>query len=132
VTLTFDNKTYQNLLAEFPPKVITTEEEYDFALATAEKLLFNKNRLPEESALLNLFVLLIEKYEQENYPFEPVSPQEMLEHLMDAGGLRQADLVGVLGFKGVVSEILSGKRSISKAQAKVLGEFFHVSPALFI
>jgi len=132
MTLTFDNKSYQNLLTEFQPKVISNEEEYDRALGIAEKLFFNKNRTPEESALLKLFVLLIEQYEQENYPFEPVSPQEMLEHLMDVRGLRQADLVGILGSKGVVSEILNGKRSISKAQAKVLGEFFHVSPALFI
>jgi HTH-type transcriptional regulator / antitoxin HigA len=37
----------------------------------------------------------------------------------------------VFGSQGIVSEVLSGKRSISKAQAKALGEFFKVSPTLF-
>jgi HTH-type transcriptional regulator / antitoxin HigA len=40
--------------------------------------------------------------------------------------------VGIIGSKGVVSEVVNGKRSISKAQAKALGEFFNVSPLLFI
>jgi HTH-type transcriptional regulator/antitoxin HigA len=46
--------------------------------------------------------------------------------------LRQADLVPLVGSRGLVSEIVNGKRAISKAQAKVLGTFFNVSPALFI
>ncbi len=132
MTLTFDKTTYGKLLAETQPKVITTEEEYDVSLRVAEKLIANKNLSLEEEALLELFTRLIEEYEEEHYPMPPVSPQEMLEHLMDARGLRQVDLVGILGSKGVISEIMSGKRSISKAQAKALGEFFHVSPALFI
>jgi HTH-type transcriptional regulator/antitoxin HigA len=51
---------------------------------------------------------------------------------MEVRSLKQVDLVKVIGSKGVVSEILSGKRAISKLQAKELGAFFHVSPALFI
>jgi HTH-type transcriptional regulator / antitoxin HigA len=46
--------------------------------------------------------------------------------------LKQKDLVPVFGSQGVASEVLNGKRSISKAQAKALGDFFHVSPALFL
>jgi HTH-type transcriptional regulator/antitoxin HigA len=60
------------------------------------------------------------------------SPQAVLERLMEAKEIRQADLVGILGSKGVVSEVVNGKRSISKAQAKALGAFFHVSLELFI
>jgi HTH-type transcriptional regulator / antitoxin HigA len=51
---------------------------------------------------------------------------------MEAQGLKQIDLVKVIGSKGGVSEIVNGKRAISKSQAKALGEFFNVSPALFI
>ncbi|MFP4411849.1 helix-turn-helix domain-containing protein, partial [Coleofasciculus sp.] len=47
-------------------------------------------------------------------------------------GTRQADLVGVIGSSGVVSEVVNGKRFISKAQAKALGDYFQISPALFI
>lgn len=81
---------------------------------------------------MKLLVLLIENYEEERYPMPEVSPHEMVQHLMEARGLRRTDLIEVLGSKGVVSEVVRGKRKISKAQAKSLGEFFHVSPALFI
>ena len=57
---------------------------------------------------------------------------EMLRHLMDARGLKQSDLTEVFGSKGVASEVLNGKRGISKAQAKRLAEFFGVSAELFI
>lgn len=42
------------------------------------------------------------------------------------------DLVDIFGSKGIISEVINGKRSISKSQAKALGTFFHVSPALFL
>jgi HTH-type transcriptional regulator/antitoxin HigA len=130
--LTFDRAVYGKLLAELQPKLIESEVEYDLALEVAEKLIANKNRSLEETILLRLFVKLIEEYEEKHYPMPEVPPHEILEHLMDARSLRQVDLVGILGSKGVVSEVVNGKRSISKAQAKALAEFFHVSPALFI
>jgi HTH-type transcriptional regulator / antitoxin HigA len=46
--------------------------------------------------------------------------------------LKQKDLVPLFGSQGIASEVLNGKRSISKSQAKALGDFFHVSPALFL
>jgi HTH-type transcriptional regulator/antitoxin HigA len=47
------------------------------------------------------------------------SPHDILLHLMEARELRQAELIGILGSKGVVSEVVNGKRSISKAQANL-------------
>lgn len=40
-------------------------------------------------------------------------------------------LVLIFGSQGIASEVLNGKREISQAMAKVLGEFFNTSPALF-
>lgn len=132
MTLTFDQTTYRNLLAEVAPKFIETEEEYDRALKIAERLIFAKETTPEEDALFKLLVLLIETYETKHYPFEKPTPHEILQHLIESSGIRQADLVGVIGTSGVVSEVVNGKRSISKAQAKALGDYFKVSPSLFI
>ena len=58
--------------------------------------------------------------------------EKSLLHLMEARGLKQADLIGVIGSSGVVSEVINGKREISKAQAKALGDLFHVDAGLFI
>ncbi|MEM9540214.1 MAG: transcriptional regulator [Cyanobacteria bacterium P01_E01_bin.42] len=132
MTLTFNPKTYHDLLISVTPKEIATEEEYDRLLSAAEKLIFSKHRSTEQKELLKLLTILIEKYEAENYPMEESSPHEVLQYLMEASGTRQADLVGVIGSSGVVSEIVNGKRSISKAQAKALGDRFCVSPSLFI
>lgn len=132
MTLTFNKTAYSNLLSQYIPQVIETEEEYDRALAIAEKLTFAKNRTLEEKALHKLVVTLIEAYETENYPMEESTPHEILQHLMESSNSKQADLVGVIGSSGVVSEVVNGKRSISKAQAKALGDYFKVSSSLFI
>jgi HTH-type transcriptional regulator / antitoxin HigA len=51
---------------------------------------------------------------------------------MEARKLTQKDLWKVFGSKGITSEVFHGKRSISKAQARKLAEFFHVNVELFI
>lgn len=130
--LTFERATYSNLLAEIAPKDLETEEEYDRLLAIAERLTFAKNLTPEEATLYKLLVTLIEVYETENYPIDKSEPHEILQHIMESSGTRQADLVGIIGSSGVVSEVVNGKRAISKAQAKALGDYFKISPSLFV
>jgi HTH-type transcriptional regulator/antitoxin HigA len=51
---------------------------------------------------------------------------------MSVRQLKQKDIVEVFGSKGITSEVINGKRSISKNQAKALGDFFHVSYTLFL
>ena len=51
---------------------------------------------------------------------------------MDSSSIKQADLVGVIGSSEVVSEVVNGKRAMSKTQAKALGDYFKVSSSLFI
>jgi len=131
MTRNLDKEIYANLLAQYQPKIIETEEENEAALSLAEEL-EHRDRTPEEDALLELLVTLIEKFEDEHYQLGGSTPQSILLHLMEARDLKQEDLIGVIGSRGVVSEVVNGKRGISKAQAKTLGEFFHVSPELFI
>jgi HTH-type transcriptional regulator / antitoxin HigA len=132
MTLTLDRDNYPQLLAEFVPQAIDSEAEYDRALAIAERLTFKQDKTAAEIKLLKPIVVLIEDYETEHYPMANVTPHELLQHLMESNNTRQADLVGLIGSRGVVSEVVNGKRGISKAQAKALGEFFDVSPGLFI
>jgi HTH-type transcriptional regulator / antitoxin HigA len=108
-----------------------TLAENEAAILLAESL-EHRQRNPEEEALLELLVILIEKFEETSYPLPNIEPNKILLHLMEAQNMKQEALVGVIGSRGVVSEIVNGKRSISKAQAKILGELFHVSPGLFI
>ena len=132
MTITLDRNNYPQLLAQFVPQAIDSEAEYDRALEIAERLTFKQDRTEAEIKFLKLLVVLIEDYEAEHYPMDDVAPHELLQHLMESNHTRQADLVGLIGSRGVVSEVVNGKRAISKAQAKALGEFFSISPGLFI
>ncbi|MGB9181758.1 MAG: helix-turn-helix domain-containing protein [Pyrinomonadaceae bacterium] len=115
------------------PVVIETEEENERMLAEVEKLMDKGEDLsPEEDALLRLMATLIQDFEERFYQPREVTPLEMLHHLMDARDLKQSDLLKVFGSRGVASEVINGKRSISKAQAKALAKFFGVSTELFI
>jgi HTH-type transcriptional regulator / antitoxin HigA len=136
---TFNQKSYIALLErdDIAPKVIETEAEYQRFLAVAERLIFKRqDRTVEESALLKVLVRLIKDYEEEIFDLEnwsKTSPHELLQFLMEAKGMKQVDLVGVLSdSSGLVSSIVNGKRAISKAQAKKLGDFFNIEPSVFI
>jgi HTH-type transcriptional regulator / antitoxin HigA len=128
---TINRNVYGELLAQHQPKAIETEAENEAAILLAESL-EHRQRTPEEDTLLELLVILIERFEESSYPLTDVASDKMLLHLMEARNMKQEELVGVIGSRGVVSEIVNGKRSISKAQAKTLGQLFHVSPSLFI
>ena len=132
MTLTINPDDYAQLLAKYQPKVIETEAENDRALAFATELEHKAHRTASEEAILELLVTLIEKFEDEHYPIPEGTPRSMLLHLMESNGIKQENLVGVIGSRGVVSEVVNGKRSISKTQAKALAEFFSVDVGFFI
>lgn len=124
---------YGRLLAKVLPVRIETEEENERMLQEAEKLIDKGDRRsPEENALLDLIAHLIQEFEQRFYHLGGTTPHEVLRELMVANGVKQSDLWKLFGSKGVASEVVNGKRGISKAQAKALAEYFHVSPELFI
>ncbi|WP_333200126.1 transcriptional regulator [Microcoleus sp. S28C3] len=132
MNLAIGRTAYGQLLAKSLPKPILNQENYEFALAEVESLMSQEELTLEEETLLSLWALLIEEYEAKYYPFPEANPQDILLDLIEVRELKQADLVGVIGSKGVVSEVVNGKRAISKAQAKALGEFFNVNPGVFI
>ncbi len=132
MTLTINRKVYGDLLAEIQPHVITTESENKIALQNIEKLLAIPSAKAEEERVLQLLLTLVEKYEDEHYPMNDASPLDILLHLMEENNFKQADLVNVIGSSGVVSEVVNGKRQISKNQAQALGKFFNVDPKLFL
>ena len=125
-------KEYAHLLADALPHVIHTEAENERCTAVLENLLRKKKRTDEEKRLAELLTLLIEKFEEREYALPTAGPIDMLRHLMDSNHLRQGDLLDVFGTASVVSEVLKGKRELSKAHITKLSQRFHLSPALFL
>ncbi len=128
---TFDSKLYTNLLIQYQPKPITTEEENEAAIALAQDIEHRTNRTHEENVFLELLITLIEKFEANHYPIPKGTLTSMLRHLMDARSLNEKDLIPVLGEKAI-AEIFIREKGIDATQAKVLAEFFHVDVSLLI
>ena len=115
-------------------KAIETAAEYDRMVSAIGKLMGKgaENLSPEESALLETMAILIQAHDDRHHPLPDAAPNEMLAYLMETGGRAARDLLPVFGTRGRVSEVLNGKRSISKEQAKKLAVLFQVSADLFI
>jgi HTH-type transcriptional regulator / antitoxin HigA len=132
---TQDQTRYGDLLQSLLPKKIETKQEYEFFVDRLEALLEKEESealQPDESDLAELLVLIIQDYESRIVSFPEAEPRDILIHLMESNDLKQSDLVGILGSSGVVSEVVNGKREISKAQAQNLGDRFKLSYKLFL
>lgn len=130
--LTFNSDIYSQLLSQYQPRIIKTEEENEKFLETVEELLSRSRLTPEEDALLELLVKLIEDFEDKHYQLNVSTPHSRLKHLMEARSLEQADLVEILGSSEIFTKIMNGELEITKKQAEGLGKFFHVDASLFI
>lgn len=123
---------YARLLSGFSPVAIESSAEHGRALKAAATLMDKDNRSSAETLLLKLLAVLIEDYEQRRYSIGEASPLDALKELMRAREMQAKDLWPVFGSKGITSEVLNGKRGISKEMARKLAEVFHVSPVVFI
>ena len=126
------DSVYSNLLAKSLPRPIRADGDHARLTEMLLQLDEREDLSPEEEDLAEVLTLLIEDYEEKHFPLPHVSPNDSLNALMEERGLKHKDIWPVLGNKGAATEVLSGRRSISKAQSKRLAEFFHVPIDLFI
>jgi HTH-type transcriptional regulator/antitoxin HigA len=112
---------------------IETEQENQRVIAELDRLDTRRRPLTrEEEKLAELMTLLVRQFENERYPLGHAEPVEALRTLVEDRQLRQRDLIPVFGASSVVSDVLNGKRAISKAHARKLAELFQVPVGLFI
>ncbi|TSA24827.1 MAG: transcriptional regulator [Bacteroidetes bacterium] len=93
-------------------KPIKTEKEYQHALSRME-LLFDSAIGTKESDEADILALLIDDYEEKQYPIEAPDPIEAIKIRMEEMGLKQKDLVSAIGGKSRVSEVLHKKRKLT-------------------
>jgi HTH-type transcriptional regulator/antitoxin HigA len=130
--VTINPAKYGRLCADVLPKVIETDQEFDRLVVKMEELDRKANPTPEEEALSALLMKLIQDYDDQHFELPKVAPHELVRHLMDHKGLRQADLLPVFGSRSVASDVLNGRREISKAHARKLADYFRLPADLFI
>lgn len=112
---------------------VNSEEEYARATATIDVLLdeIGDNDSHPLADVLDYLSDQVKAYEDEHFSIPKVEPHEVLRFLMDQHGLRQEDL-GDCAPQSRISEILAGKRAISKEIAKRLARRFNIHGDIFL
>jgi HTH-type transcriptional regulator / antitoxin HigA len=102
-------------------RVIKTDDEYKETLITLESLL-DQDPAPgtPENDELELITLLVQDYEAKINRFVPPDPIAAIRFRMEQQGLAPKDLIPYLGSRSKVSEILSGKRALTKSMIRSL------------
>ena len=112
---------------------VHSEEEYAQARVTIDALLgeVGDNENHPLAEVLDYLADQVKTYEDENFQIPEAQPSQVLRFLMEQHGLKQEDL-GDCAPQSRISDILNGKRSISKEIAKRLAHRFHVRADVFL
>jgi len=99
--------------------MIKTEEDYQNALKRIEKIFDAPEKSPEgeESEILSI---LLEKYEDTNFPIESPDPIEAIKFRMEQSDMTRTELANIIGYKSRVSEILNRRRKLTLPMIKRL------------
>src|SRR5688572_6939912 len=92
------------------PHLLRNDVEYESALAEVEALM-ERDSAPGTPAheRLEFLSVLIEQYEEEEFPIDAPTPQAVVEFALEQKGMDRSDLYEIMGGKSRVSEFFSGK-----------------------
>lgn len=123
---------YRRLLAEYAPQPIHSRKAYERAMKQLEAIMVPRPDAAR-SLLIEMLATLIEKYESREFPTPTSTPAELLAKLLRANRLKPADLARETGIPAAtISNVLADRRGISTANAFKLGEYFGLSPLVFL
>ncbi len=111
--------------------IIKNEKQYDQALERLNQI-FDAKPNSKEAQEAELLALLIEDYEEENYKLDSPDPIVAVRIRMEELKLKQKDLVGIVGSKGIVSEVLNRKRKLTVKMIRNLSERLNITPKVLI
>ena len=98
---------------------IKSEADYDSALAVIDNLMGVAPNTPESDEL-EILVTLVESYEAKHWPIDAPDPIAVIEHVMEARGLRQKDFAELIGSQPRASEVLKRRRPLTLAMIRAL------------
>ena len=112
-------------------KPIRSEEEYRNALERMD-IIFDAAIDSKEGDEAEILSLLIENYENKHYPIEAPDPIEAIRIRMEELNLRQKDMIGILGSKSRVSEILNRKKKLTVDMIRALEQELQISASVLV
>ena len=127
----FDRGEYAHLAAAFPPLKIADDAQAEATEARIEALLTQPGNSEAERTYLDLLSDLLADWEDIQIDIPDMHGGELMKVLLKERSLRQRDLVGVFPTESMVSEVLSGRRELTREHIEALAGFLHISPAVF-
>lgn len=112
-------------------KVLQTKEAYEIALKRAMEL-FHTDANTQEDEELSVLLLLIKDDEDRHIKMPEADVLTLIREKMEEQGLKNKDLEPVIGSKGHVSSVLSGKRALTLKMAQKLKGFFQFPAEVFL
>jgi len=112
-------------------KPIKTEKDYDQALKRLE-VIFDAPMNSKEDDEAEVLSLLIDNYENKHHPIESPDPIEAIKIRMEEMNLKQKDLIGVIGGKSRVSEVLNKKKRLTVEMIRDLEKVLNISASVLV
>lgn len=110
---------------------IRNEKDYQNALSRLEEI-FDAKKGTEQGDELEILSILIDRYENENFPIGMPDPIEAIKFRMEQMGMKQKDLAEIVGFKSRVSEILSKKRKLTLEMIRKLNSALQIPTEVLV
>jgi HTH-type transcriptional regulator / antitoxin HigA len=126
-----EREKYVDLLNEFPPRLIRSEQEFLAIQKVVDTLLDAKQLSTDQKEYINLLGMIICEYEEKNVEIPDIHGVDLLNVLIEEWGLKQKELIPIFKTESIISAILNGHRQLTVEHIQKLAEFFHVSPAVF-
>lgn len=112
-------------------KVLKTEEDYAKASIRLMEIFHATPNTPESDEL-DMLLVLIKDFDDKHYQLPELDALEVIKFKMQEMGLKAKDLEPIIGSKGHVSAILSGKREITLKMAQKLKNYFSIPAEVFL
>ncbi|MFT4855849.1 MAG: HTH-type transcriptional regulator/antitoxin HigA [Algoriphagus sp.] len=112
-------------------KPIKSEQDYRKALERLD-VIFDATIDSKEGDEAEILSLLIENYENEHYAIEAPNPIEAIKIRMEELNIRQKDLVGIIGGKSRVSEIMNRKKKLTVDMIRELEQVLQISASVLV
>jgi HTH-type transcriptional regulator / antitoxin HigA len=123
---------YATLVENLPLRPLRSDAELDRAVAVIDSLINRGDLEPGEQDYLDVLTAIVERYETAEHPMPVVSDAAMLRHLIDARGVTQSKLAAEVKIPmSTISEVLNGKRRLTRNHIAALSKYFSVSSAVF-
>jgi HTH-type transcriptional regulator / antitoxin HigA len=127
----FATDKYLELLKQYPPRPIHSDEDLELMQEVINGLLDKPKLTAEEREYLNVLGALIYEYEENQEPIPDIYGIELLKFMLEERNLQKQDLLSIFENESTVDDILDEKQELTPTYIQELAKFFNISPALF-